>query len=39
MKALIFALALGVALPISAFAQDAPPFLKAMEPKAAVGSV
>ena len=36
MKALIFALALGVALPISAFAQDAPPFLKAMESKAAM---
>jgi len=35
MKALI-ALALGVALPISAFAQDAPPFAKAIAPQAAV---
>jgi AhpD family alkylhydroperoxidase len=38
MKALIVALAFGVGLPVSAFAQDAPPFLKAMEPQAAVGS-
>ena len=38
MKALIIALAFGVALPVSAFAQDAPPFLKAIEPQAAVGS-
>src|SRR5271169_6716225 len=37
MKALIIALAFGVALPVSAFAQDAPPFLKAIEPQAAVG--
>jgi AhpD family alkylhydroperoxidase len=38
MKSLIIALAFGVALPVSAFAQDAPPFLKAIEPQAAVGS-
>jgi AhpD family alkylhydroperoxidase len=38
LKAFIIALAFGVALPVSAFAQDAPPFLKAMEPKAAVNS-
>ena len=38
MKALIIALAFGVALPVSAFAQDAPPFLKAIEPQAAVNS-
>ncbi len=38
MKAFIFALAFGVALPVSAFAQDAPPFVKAIEPKASVGS-
>ena len=38
MKSLIVALAFGVALPVSAFAQDAPPFLKAIEPQAAVGS-
>ena len=38
MKALIVALGFGVALPISAFAQYAPPFLKAIEPQAAVGS-
>jgi AhpD family alkylhydroperoxidase len=38
MKALIIALTFGVALPVSAFAQDAPPFLKAIEPQAAVGS-
>ena len=38
MKALIIALAFGVVLPVSAFAQDAPPFLKAIEPQAAVNS-
>jgi len=38
MKAFIVALAFGVALPVSAFAQDAPPFLKAIEPQEAVGS-
>ena len=38
MKALIIALAFGVALPVSAFAQDVPPFVKAIEPQAAVGS-
>ena len=38
MKAFIVALAFGVALPVSTFAQDAPPFLKAIEPQAAVGS-
>ena len=38
MKSFIVALAFGVALPVSAFAQDAPPFLKAIEPQAAVGS-
>jgi AhpD family alkylhydroperoxidase len=38
MKSLVVALAFGVALPVSAFAQEAPPFLKAMEPKAAVNS-
>jgi AhpD family alkylhydroperoxidase len=38
MKAFILALAFGVALPMSAYAQDAPPFLKAIEPQAAVGS-
>ena len=37
MKSLIIALAFGVALPVSAFAQDAPPSLKAIEPQAAVG--
>ena len=37
MKSLIIALAFGVGLPISAFAQDAPPSLKAIEPQAAVG--
>jgi AhpD family alkylhydroperoxidase len=36
-KSFIIALALGVALPVSAFAQDAPPSLKAIEPPAAVG--
>jgi AhpD family alkylhydroperoxidase len=38
MKAFIVALAFGVALPVSTFAQDAPPFLKAIEPQAAVNS-
>jgi AhpD family alkylhydroperoxidase len=38
MKSLIVALAFCVALPVSAFAQDAPPFLKAIEPQAAVNS-
>ena len=38
MKSFIVALAFGVALPVSAFAQDAPPFLKAIEPQAAVSS-
>jgi AhpD family alkylhydroperoxidase len=38
MKSFFVALAFGVALPVSAFAQDAPPFLKAIEPQAAVGS-
>ena len=38
MKALIIALAFSVVLPVSAFAQDAPPFLKAIEPQAAVNS-
>jgi AhpD family alkylhydroperoxidase len=37
MKSLIIALAFGVALPVSAFAQDAPPSLKAIEPQAAIG--
>ena len=37
MKSLIIALAFGVGLPVSAFAQDAPPSLKAIEPQAAVG--
>ena len=36
MKALIVALAFGVALPVSAFAQDAPPFVKAISPQASV---
>src|ERR1700722_646711 len=36
MKALITALAFGVVLPVSAFAQDAPPFVKAIAPQAAV---
>jgi AhpD family alkylhydroperoxidase len=36
MKAFIVALAFGVALPVSAFAQDAPPFVKAIAPQAAV---
>ena len=38
MKSLIVALAFGITLPVSAFAQDAPPFMKAIEPQAAVGS-
>jgi AhpD family alkylhydroperoxidase len=38
MKSFIVALVFGVALPVSAFAQDAPPFLKAIEPQTAVGS-
>lgn len=38
MKSLIVALAFGVTLPVSAFAQDAPPFLKAIVPHAAVSS-
>ena len=39
MPALIIALAFGVPFaPVSAFAQDAPPFLKAIEPQAAIGS-
>ena len=33
MKGFIVALAFGVALPVSAFAQDAPPFLKTIEPR------
>ena len=37
MKSLIIALAFGFGLPVSAFAQDAPPFLKAIEPQATVG--
>jgi AhpD family alkylhydroperoxidase len=36
MKALIIALAFGAALPVSAFAQDAPPFVKAIAPQASV---
>jgi AhpD family alkylhydroperoxidase len=36
-KSFIIALAFGVALPVSAFAQEAPNFFKAMEPHAAVG--
>jgi len=36
MKALIVALAFGVGLPVSAFAQDAPPFVKAIAPQASV---
>jgi AhpD family alkylhydroperoxidase len=38
MKALIVALAFGVALPVSAFAQDAPPFVKAIAPQAAASA-
>jgi AhpD family alkylhydroperoxidase len=37
-KSLIIALAFGVALPVSAFAQEAPNFYKAIEPHAAIGS-
>jgi AhpD family alkylhydroperoxidase len=36
MKALIVALAFGVGLPVSALAQDAPPFVKAIAPQASV---
>jgi AhpD family alkylhydroperoxidase len=36
MKALIVALAFGVVLPVSVFAQDAPPFVKTIAPQAAV---
>jgi AhpD family alkylhydroperoxidase len=36
MKSLIVALAFGVVLPVSAIAQDAPPFVKAITPQAAV---
>jgi AhpD family alkylhydroperoxidase len=38
MKSLIVALAFGATLPVSAFAQEAPNFYKAMEPQAAVSS-
>jgi alkylhydroperoxidase/carboxymuconolactone decarboxylase family protein YurZ len=38
MKALITALALGVVLPFSAFAQDAPPFVNAIAPQASVSA-
>jgi AhpD family alkylhydroperoxidase len=38
MKASIAALAFSVVLPLSAFAQDAPPFFKAIEPQGAVGA-
>jgi AhpD family alkylhydroperoxidase len=38
MKSFIIALAFGAVLPASAFAQDAPPFLKAIEPQAGVSS-
>jgi AhpD family alkylhydroperoxidase len=37
-KSFMIALAFGVGLPFSAFAQEAPPFLKAIEPQAAVSS-
>jgi AhpD family alkylhydroperoxidase len=36
MKALVIALAFGVVLPVSAIAQDAPPFVKAIGPRAAI---
>lgn len=36
MKAFMTALAFGVALPVSAFAQEAPNFYKAMAPQAAI---
>jgi AhpD family alkylhydroperoxidase len=36
-KSFIIALAFGVSLPFSVFAQDAPPSLKAISPQAAVG--
>jgi AhpD family alkylhydroperoxidase len=38
MKSLIVALAFGATLPVSAFAQEAPNFYKAIEPQAAVSS-
>jgi AhpD family alkylhydroperoxidase len=38
MKALIVALAFGAVLPASTFAQDAPPFMQAVTPQAAVSS-
>ena len=38
MKALVIALAFGVVLPASAIAQDAPPFMKAITPQAAINS-
>jgi AhpD family alkylhydroperoxidase len=38
MKSLIIALAFGIALPVSASAQEAPNFYKAIEPHAAIGS-
>jgi AhpD family alkylhydroperoxidase len=38
MKSLIVALAFGAALPVSAFAQEAPNFYRAIEPHAAIGS-
>jgi AhpD family alkylhydroperoxidase len=38
MKAFVIALAFGVALPASAFADDAPPFVKAITPQAAVST-
>ncbi len=38
MKAFIIALAFGAVLPASAFAQDAPPFVKAITPQAAVST-
>ena len=36
MKSLVIALAFGVVLPVSAIAQDAPPFVKAIAPRASV---
>jgi AhpD family alkylhydroperoxidase len=36
MKALAIALAFGVALPVTAFAQDAPPFVKSIAPQASI---
>ena len=38
MKAFLVALTFGVVLPVSAFAQDAPPFLNAIAPQATVSS-